>query len=473
MNAIRIKDFSPYSAFPLFVLLAAVAGIGLDNYIFFLLPFVVLFIIQSIYRLHWVFYILLFSIPFSTELELPGGFSTDFPDEPLMWWLFGLGVIFIIVQKSESVKNWLKHPLTWAILIHWLWIFYSSMVSQDIIASIKYWLAKTWYLWIFYFMAYLFLKSYKRLFLFSVISILAAAITVLFVEFKHAGSGFAFDQINIAVRPFYRNHVNYACLLVCLLPYTWPVWQMLKTNFNMRIIWIAVTLILITGIFFSYTRAAYLAVFSLVIIYPVLKWRLIHVAAALVPILIVAGFLYIKSDNRYLEFAPDYNKAIAHHEFGSLLQATPQGKDISTMERLYRWVAGVHMVGDRYLVGFGPAGFYNAYPPYTVQSFSTYVSDNPEHSGIHNYYLMTAVEQGLPGLIFFLMILYLFYLEAQRAIQSKDPVRRRWSIAAIWSLSSILVLLFFNDMIETDKVGTYFFINIAILVRLNDMPNKE
>ncbi len=473
MREFRTMALPQRQYFPILVLISTSLGVAFQNYFLFLAPVFFLFAVTSVYRLHWIFYLLLFSIPFSTELELPGGFSTDFPDEPIMWWLFCLGVIYIIITRTEDIKNWMKHPLTWAILVHWVWIFYTSITSQDMIASIKFWLAKTWYLMVFYLMAYVFLKTYKRMLVFSVISVLAAVITVLIVEYKHAASGFAFDQINTAVRPFYRNHVTYASLLVCLLPYTLPVWHYLKGDGIKRLLWTMAILILLCGIFLSYTRAAYLAVLGIVLVYPLLKWRLVHTAAVAVPVILLVVFFYFISGNRYLELAPDYNKAIAHHEFSTLLEATPQGKDISTMERVYRWVAGVNMVGDRYLVGFGPAGFYNAYKPYTLNQFTTYVSDNPERSTIHNYYLMTAVEQGIPGLLFFLILVYLVYLEAQRMFKSRDPVLRRWGIAAIWSFTSILILLFFNDMIETDKVGSYFFINIAILVRLNHMRNPE
>ena len=48
------------------------------------------------------------------------------------------------------------------------------------------------------------------------------------------------------------------------------------------------------------------------------------------------------------------------------------------------------------------SNFYPNYQARTVRSFTTYVSDNPERSGIHNYYLMTAVEQGIPGLLVYL-----------------------------------------------------------------------
>ena len=125
------------------------------------------------------------------------------------------------------------------------------------------------------------------------------------------------------------------------------------------------------------------------------------------------------------------------------------------------------------MVGFGPAGFYSAYSAYTLHRFSTYVSENPERSGIHNYYLMTAVEQGIPGLIFFLILIWLFFLVAQQLLRAKQLSLRHWGFAATMSMSSILVILFFNDMIETDKVGSYFFINIAILVRLSHMRTQH
>lgn len=473
MRAEAYRQLTDRYGFPLFVLISTLAGIAFQEPLCFLAPLLLLFFQVSVYRLHWIFYLLLISIPFSTEVDLPGGFATDFPDEFFMWWLFGLGMVYMLTHLTGDVRQLLKHPVTIALVIHWLWIFFTSLSSQEVWVSLKYWMSKTWYLFVFYGLAYLFLKNEKRLLLFSLFSIGAAACTVLIIELRHAGSGFAFDQINTAVRPFYRNHVNYACLLVCLLPYAWPAWHRLKHNLYFRILWIGIILILVAGIFFSYTRAAYLALPAVILVYPVLKWKLVNIAMLSLPVLGIIGLIYFSSGNRYLDLAPDYNKAIAHVEFGTLLEATPQGKDISTMERLYRWVAGVRMVGEKYLVGFGPAGFYSAYSAYTLHRFSTYVSENPERSGIHNYYLMTAVEQGIPGLIFFLILIWLFFLVAQPLLRAKQLSLRHWGFAAIMSMSSILVILFFNDMIETDKVGSYFFINIAILVRLNHMRTQH
>ena len=86
---------------------------------------------------------------------------------------------------------------------------------------------------------------------------------------------------------------------------------------------------------------------------------------------------------------------------------------------------------------------------------------------------MTAVEQGIPGLLLFLVVLYFYFQTAQNVLTRISLRLRPWAIASIWSMGVILSILLFNDMIETDKVGSYFFINMAILVRLNRMTDQD
>lgn len=467
-----IQDRLSKAWFPLLVLLTAVVSILTHEWRCILIPLGVLFVWLSIQYIPWIYFLLLIVIPFSTEMELPGGFSTDFPDEPLMWWLFGLGMVYL-VMNPEKIRSMIKHPLTLVLFFHWTWIFLVSLSSQDVMVSVKYWASKSWYLFVFYFLAFIILKNEKRWMQFVWCSILSATVTVLIIEYRHALTGFSFSAINTLVNPFYRNHVNYACLLACIFPYLWPAWKKFeqKPIFRMGLGGIAVTLL--AGIIFSYTRAAYLALFSILIIYPILKFKLLRITAMITVVASIVVLIYFLSANRYLELAPDYNQAISHTDFGSLLQATPKGKDISTMERLYRWVAGTRMVGERYFVGFGPGNFHNFYDSYTLKQFATYVSENKDRSGIHNYYLMTAVEQGIPGLLLFLVVLYFYFQTAQNVLTRISLRLRPWAIASIWSMGVILSILLFNDMIETDKVGSYFFINMAILVRLNRMTDQD
>jgi O-antigen ligase len=118
------------------------------------------------------------------------------------------------------------------------------------------------------------------------------------------------------------------------------------------------------------------------------------------------------------------------------------------------------------ILGWGPGTFVSFYKPFAVTSFQTYVSDNPEQSGIHNYFLMVLVEQGIPGLLIFLAFLVVVLLRGERLYHALAawPERQRIVMAVLLSLVVIVAFLLINDLVETDKVGSFFFINIAILV---------
>ncbi len=167
-------------------------------------------------------------------------------------------------------------------------------------------------------------------------------------------------------------------------------------------------------------------------------------------------------------------QTVAHTELADIVSSTSELKDVSTMERYYRWIAGVQMIAEKPIFGFGPGNFYHFYKAYTLSRFSTYVSNNPEKSGIHNYYLMTALEQGLIGLIIFLALIYYTIIYGEKVYhQTVERKRKDLVMAAMLSTIIIDAFLIMNDMIETDKVGSFFFFNIAIIVILDLLNQKE
>jgi O-antigen ligase len=133
------------------------------------------------------------------------------------------------------------------------------------------------------------------------------------------------------------------------------------------------------------------------------------------------------------------------------------------MERVHRWVAGGRMIADKPIFGFGPGTFYSSYEPYTVNIFKTYVSDNPEQSGIHSYYLMTAVEQGLVGFIILIGLVIFALLYGQSLYHNLSAKQDKSVImACMISIICTLSINIINDMFEVDKVGPYFFFSLAI-----------
>lgn len=135
------------------------------------------------------------------------------------------------------------------------------------------------------------------------------------------------------------------------------------------------------------------------------------------------------------------------------------------------------MAGEHPITGFGPGSFYHYYQPYTVSEFTTYVSDNPEKSGTHNYFLMTTVEQGLVGLFFFLLLTFgIFYFGVRIYHQAQNQDDKNLIAAVLCSLIVIYVQLLLSDLVEEIKIGGFFFINIALLVnwgRMNFPADKR
>lgn len=452
------------------IIISIIIGIGSQEYILFGLPILYLGIYLAIVDFRKIFYLLLASIPLATELELPGGFGTDFPSELLLLGLTLIYFLYFLKNGWQLGSHFFKHPITILLLVHIGWIALTVLHAGNQVIAIKFLLAKVWYVISCYFMAGLLLKTEKDIKTFFKWVFFPLLFTVIIIMIRHALAGFSFEAINSVLNPFYRNHVSYAAILVVFSPFIWyaPTWVAKYSNKW----WLLVGSIIffLMAIYFTYTRAAYISLIIAIGTYFIIRFRLMKMVLAGTLIAAIVGLNFVANNNKYLDFTPDFNKAIAHKKFDNLLDATAKGEDVSTMERVYRWVAGGYMVKEKPWFGFGPGNFYTYYPQYTVNSFTTYVSDNPEKSGIHCYYLMVAVEQGIIGLVIFLLLCFTVLLKAEQLYhQINLPSKKRLVLMVSLSFVIILSLLLINDLVETDKVGTFFFMGMAMLVNLEEV----
>lgn len=429
-----------------------------------LIPFALLGLYVSIVDIRLVFFGLIGVLAFSTEVSLPGGVGTDLPGEPLMIFITGVYLLLILVNPRKGTIP-LKNKITIILLLHVFWIAITAITAENMLVSVKFLLAKIWYVVPFYFAPFLFLTEKKHIKKMVYILIGAVTLATCFVMTKHYTLGLSFDTIERAVQPVFRNHVNYACLLTVTIPYMWIAYQWNKKKLFPFLLLLGINVLILAAIYFSFTRAAILSVVIGIGAFFVLRLkltRLSFIVSLLAATLFVA---FMVRDSKYLDYAPNFEKTISYNEFNNLIEATAKGEDISTMERVYRWVAGFQMVAERPIVGYGSGNFYPYYLNKTVSSFETYVSHNPERSGIHCYYLMTAVEQGIPGFIIFTLLIFFILYEGEKVYhQLTDPFYKQITAAAYISVIIVLSILIVNDLLEADKVGPFFFLGAALIV---------
>ena len=131
------------------------------------------------------------------------------------------------------------------------------------------------------------------------------------------------------------------------------------------------------------------------------------------------------------------------------------------------------MIKDNRITGYGPNTFYDNYKGYAVPAFKTWVSDNEDHSTVHNYFLLIAIEQGIPGLLFFIVLLGAMLYYAQYLYhRAKDLFYKTTAITIGVMVTMIIVVNFLSDLIETDKIGSLFFLCLATLV-VTDINSRK
>jgi O-antigen ligase len=235
-----------------------------------------------------------------------------------------------------------------------------------------------------------------------------------------------------------------------------------------------VVIFLISATYFSYSRGAWLAVIVGTITYWLLKKRLLVFAYVLSIAILLSVVTWLKNDDRYTKYAHDYNTTIFHTNFEEHMIATYRLKDVSTAERFYRWIAGVRMVKDNWQTGTGPGTFYPIYKGYSIGVFKTWVSRNDDHSTVHNYFLLTLIEQGVPGVLLMLFLIgYLFYTAQRIYRQTNDFFWKRTAAVAVVILSMVCTVNCLSDLIETDKIGSVFYLCIAVLIIADSQTRKE
>lgn len=447
-----------------------------SNYFILLAPLAFLYFVLLGVNWQAAYWIFLFTIPASIQIN----FSNDtmaitLPDEPLMW-LFLLLFTLVFARNPKFIPEWWwRDSIVFIVVLQFVWTIVAVIFSKMMFFSLKFLLAKSW-LMVCFFILPLWIfrekKDYIRGFFVVLIPMLATVIVILI---HHWLLHFSFDKVQKAMSGLYYNHVDYSTVISMFFPLLLIAWPLTKgRGLLVKLVLSTVILIFIAGIIFSYARAAVVGIFFAIAIGLAIRARLVNFIMPAFYGLMILLMCYMVPNNKYIEFRPDYNKTFMHKNFTDHLIATFRGKDMSSMERLYRWIAAIRMSRDEPVTGYGPRAFYYYYKPYAVTSFQTYVSRNKEHSTTHNYFLYMLVEQGWPAMLLYALLIYIIFAKAQKIYHRfNDRFYRIVTIGLTMTIAVGFINNFFSELIETHKVAALFYIPLSLLVILDKKSRDE
>ncbi len=423
----------------------------------------------AVYDFRIFYFLLVGTLPLAVNLIEFGIISMDVPDEPIM---IGLTLLtpFVFMQHAKSwfVKHFINNAFVGLLLASLLWIFACVLASNYVWLGTKFFLAKIWYLIPFVCCTTLIaFKNPKFIYKTFIASCVSLALIIIVTTIRHATYAFSFEDVNLATEPIFRNHVIYGTIMSLFVPlligsvllckkYTWQWWAL-----------VFVLALDILAVYLAYSRGAWAAVLFALVVYFAIKRKRVVTLFSLFYAAVFSAIVWLSINNKFIEFAPDSVSGIMHDNLVDHLIATVKGRDISSNERFYRWVAAVRMFPERPFMGTGPNTFYEYYKAYTVRKFKTYVSANEEHSTVHNYFLFTLVEQGIPGTLFYgALILLVFYKGQKLYYRVVDKHTKVVILSTLCMMAAFFVNNFLSELLENDKAGGMFFIGVGILIAL-------
>ncbi|MHC1682337.1 MAG: O-antigen ligase family protein [Clostridiaceae bacterium] len=131
--------------------------------------------------------------------------------------------------------------------------------------------------------------------------------------------------------------------------------------------------------------------------------------------------------------------------------------------RINIWKTAVEMIKDHPILGIGNGNFTELYDTY-VERFPQYRV--PDHKGYptHNSYLKMLTELGIPGIIAFMVMLFLVIKRVIYVYLNSDGKIKLFYTGLVASLVTFLVLNLFDNMLFAPKVTTYFWIFVAMII---------
>ena len=448
-----------------------------------MIPMALLVVWLMVTRLETAFMLMTLLTPFAVDLALLPKMELSMPVEPMMILFTAIFLFRILVANNYDLKI-LKHPVTVLLLASLAWWVVTSCTSRLPWVSFKYFIARLWFVLPFYFAAVQIFRNRERIAQFYWAYAIGLGVVILIATSKTLGNFSDLQTLHRVMRPFYNDHTAYGCAIALLVPacfyFLSGKWKVesgkrgCRTwNLSAFIFHLSAFILLCTGLFFSYCRAAWISVVAALGIYVLVrigmkvKWMVLLFGLG------VGIFFVYQSDVLY--------KLGKNHQDSSYTLADQVksisniSTDASNLERLNRWASAIRMWKEEPILGCGPGTYQFLYASYQRSYQLSTISTNSGNRGnAHSEYIGPMTEQGIPGVALVALLFLTTFATGVRLYRTAaDPQVARMALAFTLSLLTYYIHGVFNNFLDTDKLSVPFWAFTAVIVSLDLYSEKK
>ena len=231
-------------------------------------------------------------------------------------------------------------------------------------------------------------------------------------------------------------------------------------------------IIFFVGLYFSYTRAAWLSILIAAIVFLLYHFKIKFkwiISLVIIPILFVAinfteiSYLVQKNDAEHT--TENFSERIE-----SMSNIT---SDASNLERLNRWNCALELFYMRPFFGWGPGTYSFVYAPFQSSMNLTIISTNFGDGGnAHSEYLGPLAEQGFLGfLINSMLIVILFISTGLYYVKCENSYYKYLTLMIILALTTYFSHGFLNNYLDSDKAAIPIWGLISIFITITTILN--
>lgn len=470
-----LKDKGFWAAIVLTVLFIAFEGYALwykgDATVAFV-PMALLVIWLFLTKLETGFLLMTLLTPFAVNMALIPGMELSMPVEPMMILFSGIFLFRVLLTRSYDLRL-LRHPVTLLLLASLTWMLFTSITSEMPWVSIKYTLARLWFVVPFFFAASQFFQSHQRIRQFFWAYAIGLGVVILIATSKTLGNFSDLQTLHRVMRPFYNDHTAYGCVIALMLPAAFYFIFSRGQRGWLRVLTFLLFAGLCIGLFFSYCRAAWISVIGAIGVYFLIRMGMKVKWMVLLFALGVGVFFVYQSDVLY--------KLGKNHQDSSYTLADQVksisniSTDASNLERLNRWASALRMWKESPVLGCGPGTYQFLYAGYQRSYQLSTISTNAGDLGnAHSEYIGPMTEQGVPGVALVALLFLATFATGVRIYRTaEDPHTARMALAFTLALLTYYIHGVFNNFLDTDKLSVPFWGFTAVIVALDVYSEKK